>query len=182
MKRQAEWEGSRNSKTTDRLSGDTVGSHCRPRHRESVPHITLRRSPRVWSVPPADTRYSTAARALVGKSYAPSTPPHPAQVRGRRSRKLAGNRRGAPLCCSRAAPARGRQGAEGGEGIEPDAWLSFGRGARGRKACAQLSTWLTLPEGQYRTLMPRGPSLVVLHLAAACETSRPSPSSSTSSS
>jgi len=40
VKRQAEWGGSRNSKTTERLSGDTVGSHCRPRHRESVPHIT----------------------------------------------------------------------------------------------------------------------------------------------
>jgi len=36
--------GSRNSKTTDRLSGDTVGSQCRPRHRESVPHITLLKS------------------------------------------------------------------------------------------------------------------------------------------
>ena len=44
MKRQAEWGGSRNSKTTDRLSGDTVGSQCRPRHRESVPHITLLKS------------------------------------------------------------------------------------------------------------------------------------------
>ena len=39
MKRQAE-RGARNSKTTDRLSGGTVGSHCRHRHRESVPHIT----------------------------------------------------------------------------------------------------------------------------------------------
>jgi hypothetical protein len=39
MKRQAE-RGSRNSKTTDRLSGGTVGNHCRHRHRESVPHIT----------------------------------------------------------------------------------------------------------------------------------------------
>ena len=40
MKRQAEWGGSRNSKRTDRLSGCTVGIHCRHRHRESVPHIT----------------------------------------------------------------------------------------------------------------------------------------------
>ena len=37
MKRQAEWGGSRNSKTTDRLSGWTVGSHCRRRRGESVP-------------------------------------------------------------------------------------------------------------------------------------------------
>ena len=40
MKRQAERGGSRNGKTTDRLSEYTVGSHCRHRHCESVPHIT----------------------------------------------------------------------------------------------------------------------------------------------
>ena len=33
-----------------------------------------------------------------------------------------------------------------------------------RKARAQSSTWLTLPEGPYRTVMPRGPSPVVLQL------------------
>ena len=43
--------------------------------------------------------------------------------------------------------------------------VDVGRGARGQKARAQLSTWLTLPGGQYRTLMPRVPSPVVLHLA-----------------
>ena len=40
-----------------------------------------------------------------------------------------------------------------------------------RKARAQSSTWLTLPEGQYRTVMPRGPSpVLVLHLAVVVET------------
>jgi hypothetical protein len=50
---------------------------------------------------------STAARALVGKSYAPSAP-HAGQ-----GTPDAEGRRGAPPCCRRAAPARDRQGGEG---------------------------------------------------------------------
>ena len=39
------------------------------------------------------------------------------------------------------------------------------------EARAQLSTWLTLPGGQYRTLVPRGPRpVLVLHLAVVVET------------
>ena len=41
VKRQAERGGSRNGKTANRLSECTLGSHCRRRRGESVPHITL---------------------------------------------------------------------------------------------------------------------------------------------
>ncbi len=79
--------GSRNSKTTERLSGDTVGSHCRPRHRESVPHITK-------------THSRSSRRRDSSEPY-----PHLMRVRHSRgtpaSRSSSSHHPPAPVACSR---------------------------------------------------------------------------------
>jgi len=98
------------------------------------------------------------------------------------------SRRGAPPRSSRAAPARDRQGGEGRGGDCAWCLIELDRGARDLEARAQLSTWLTLPEGgstglsclagQARSccilpllvrLLALCPSLRLLLLDGACE-------------
>jgi hypothetical protein len=79
----------------------------------------------------ASRGYSTAARALVGKSYAPSAP-HASQ--GTSQQEAAEGLRLAVV--EQLLPGTDREG-RGGEGIDPVAKLSYGRGARGLKARAQ---------------------------------------------
>ena len=80
-----------------------------------------------WPVPPADTALHSAARALVGKSYAPSAP---RAGQGTPQQEAAEGLRLAVV--EQLLPGTDREG-RGGEGIEPGARLSFGRGARGQK-------------------------------------------------
>ena len=82
-------------------------------------------APRVWAVPPAGTALLPARwweRAM--------PPPHHTRVRGRLMQKAAEGLRLA--VDEQLLPGTDREG-RGGEGIEPGARLSFGRGARGQK-------------------------------------------------
>ena len=112
----------------------------------------------------ASRGYSTAARAQVGKSYAPSAP---RAGQGTPQREAAEGLRLAVV--KQLLPGTDREG-RGGEGIEPGAWLSLTEMFVWSEGPRTISPDSRSPKGgQCRTLMPRGPRPVVYHLVAVVE-------------